>query len=91
MMGAIAAPMQGSGVSVDPAARAGRRPLSASACEPSICAARSGADAKAEVGRVVATLAASGHLHLAGLMATHDAAETLNAFVAKRPTRWEDR
>lgn len=135
MIGAIAAPMQRTGVSADPAARAGSRQLFASACEPSVCVARNGADAEGGVGRAVAiaavlpcgerdacrrgrpdifrgqivahgalcaahavnaeravaTPAASRHLYLAGLMATHDAAEKLNAFVAKRPTRWEDR
>jgi cyclohexa-1,5-dienecarbonyl-CoA hydratase len=41
--------------------------------------------------RVRAKLAAVEELYLRGLMSTHDAVEGLNAFMEKRPPRWEDR
>jgi cyclohexa-1,5-dienecarbonyl-CoA hydratase len=43
------------------------------------------------VARVRAKLTALEDLYLTGLMATHDALEGLNAFLEKRPARWEDR
>ncbi len=43
------------------------------------------------VARVRAKLGAVEDLYLGGLMATADAVEGLNAFLQKRPPRWEDR
>ena len=43
------------------------------------------------IARVRAKLAAVEELYLTGLMATADAVEGLDAFMQKRPARWEDR
>ena len=43
------------------------------------------------VARVRSKLAAVEDLYLTGLMRTADAVEGLNAFIEKRPARWEDR
>ena len=43
------------------------------------------------VARVRGKLAAVEDLYLTGLMRTADAVEGLNAFIEKRPARWEDR
>lgn len=61
-------------------------PQSASSLRFAVRAARAGA---AE--RVAAKLAAVERLYLEELMATHDAVEGLNAFIAKRPAGWRDR
>jgi cyclohexa-1,5-dienecarbonyl-CoA hydratase len=42
------------------------------------------------VPRIRSKLTALEDLYLGGLMATHDALEGLNAFMEKRPARWED-
>lgn len=43
------------------------------------------------VSRTKAKIARVEDLYLSGLMATHDAVEGLNAFVEKRPAKWENR
>ena len=43
------------------------------------------------VARIRTKLAAVEDLYLRGLMSTHDALEGLNAFLEKRPAKWEDR
>ena len=43
------------------------------------------------VERVTAKLAAVERLYLDELMATHDAVEGLEAFIAKRPAQWKHR
>ncbi|KAA3630520.1 MAG: cyclohexa-1,5-dienecarbonyl-CoA hydratase [Proteobacteria bacterium] len=43
------------------------------------------------VTRIKAKIARVESLYLSGLMATHDAVEGLNAFVEKRPAKWENR
>ena len=43
------------------------------------------------VARVRSKLSAVEEIYLTGLMSTADAAEGLNAFIEKRPARWEDR
>jgi cyclohexa-1,5-dienecarbonyl-CoA hydratase len=61
-------------------------PRSGSSLRFAVRAARAGfAD------RVLSKLAEVEKLYLEGLMATHDAVEGLNAFLAKRPASWEDR
>ena len=41
--------------------------------------------------RIKAKIARVETLYLSGLMATHDAVEGLNAFIEKRPAKWENR
>jgi cyclohexa-1,5-dienecarbonyl-CoA hydratase len=43
------------------------------------------------VARIKAKLASVEALYLDSLMASHDAVEGLNAFLEKRPAKWEDR
>ncbi|GAB4246023.1 MAG: enoyl-CoA hydratase-related protein [Deltaproteobacteria bacterium] len=62
------------------------RPRSGSSLRFAVRAARAGfAD------RVLSKLAEVERMYLEELMATHDAVEGLNAFLAKRPAAWEDR
>ena len=61
-------------------------PRSASSLRFAVQAARSEA-----VARIKAKLASVEALYLDGLMASHDAVEGLNAFLEKRPAKWEDR
>ncbi|MBF8259336.1 MAG: bamR [Actinobacteria bacterium] len=61
-------------------------PLSASSLRFAVRAARAGL-----LERVSEKLAAAEKLYLEELMATHDAVEGLNAFIAKRPPKWEGR
>jgi cyclohexa-1,5-dienecarbonyl-CoA hydratase len=61
-------------------------PHSASTLRFAVRAARAGA-----VERIAAKLDAVERLYLESLMATHDAVEGLNAFIAKRPAAWRDR
>jgi cyclohexa-1,5-dienecarbonyl-CoA hydratase len=61
-------------------------PKSASSLAYAVQAARAGL-----VERVRAKLAALEDLYASGLMATHDAAEGLGAFLEKRTAQWEDR
>jgi len=61
-------------------------PLSASSLRFAVRAARAGF-----FERVSEKLAAVEKLYLEELMSTHDAVEGLNAFIAKRPPKWEGR
>jgi len=60
--------------------------LSASSLRFAVRAARAGI-----LERIAAKLAAVERLYLEDLMATRDAVEGLNAFIAKRPAKWEGR
>lgn len=61
-------------------------PLSAGSLRFAVRAARAGF-----LDRVSEKLASAEKLYLEELMATHDAVEGLNAFIAKRPPKWEGR
>jgi len=61
-------------------------PLSASSLRFAVRAARAGS-----LTSITEKLAAVERLYLEDLMATHDAVEGLDAFIAKRPANWEDR
>jgi len=61
-------------------------PKSASSLRFAVRAARAGVPE-----RIAAKLVAVERLYLEDLMATRDAVEGLNAFIAKRPATWEDR
>lgn len=61
-------------------------PISASSLRFAVRTARAGL-----LERVSEKLAAAEKLYLEELMATHDAVEGLNAFIAKRPPKWEGR
>lgn len=61
-------------------------PHSASTLRLALQAAR-----EESVARIKAKIARVEALYLSGLMATHDAVEGLNAFIEKRPAKWENR
>lgn len=61
-------------------------PHSASTLRLALRAAR-----EESVTRIKAKIARVEELYLSGLMATHDAVEGLNAFIEKRPAKWENR